>query len=90
MLKKIALVAVLVAAGVGIAMYLHSGATPARPEQVFTPRAGASDAERIADLERTLAAQVDRATCSKAALRSWKPARATAAVPKTPRPAPSA
>ncbi len=33
---------------------------PTRPKQAFTPRTGASDAERIADLEKALAAQVDR------------------------------
>jgi hypothetical protein len=61
MLKKVALVAVVVAAGVGIAMYLRGGSAPDKPEQAFTPRAGATDSERIADLEKTLAAQVDRA-----------------------------
>jgi uncharacterized membrane protein YgcG len=61
MLKKIALVAVAVAAGVAIAMYPRGGSAPGKPEQAFTPRAGASESERIADLERTLAAQVDRA-----------------------------
>jgi hypothetical protein len=60
MLKKIALMVVVVASGVAIAMYLRSGASSA-PEHTFMPRAGATDAERIADLERTLAAQVDRA-----------------------------
>ncbi len=61
MLKHIAVVALVVASGVGIAMYLHSGSAPEEPEQAFTPRAGASDAERLAHLEKALAAQVDRA-----------------------------
>jgi hypothetical protein len=61
MLKKIAMVAVVVAAGVGIAMYLRGGSAPDNTEQAFTPRSDASDSERIADLEKTLAAQVDRA-----------------------------
>jgi hypothetical protein len=60
MLKKIVMVAVLLAAGVGIAMYLRSGSTPETPEQAFSPRTGASETERIADLEKALAAQVDR------------------------------
>ena len=30
------------------------------PNEAFTPRTGASETDRIADLERALAAQVDR------------------------------
>jgi len=61
MVKKIVLVVALLAVGVAIAMYLRGGGTSARPvQQTFTPRTGASDAERIADLEKTVAAQVDR------------------------------
>ena len=62
MIKKIGLGVVLLAAGVAIAMYLRGGFTPetTEPEQAFTPRAGASELDRIADLEKALAAQVDR------------------------------
>jgi C-terminal processing protease CtpA/Prc len=59
MVKKIVIAAVLLAAGVGIAMYLRSG-SPEQPAQAFTPRTDASQTERIADLEKTLAAQVER------------------------------
>jgi hypothetical protein len=61
MVKKIVLVLLLLGIGVAIAMYLRGATGGARPEQAFTPRAGASEADRIADLEKTLAAQVDRA-----------------------------
>jgi C-terminal processing protease CtpA/Prc len=61
MLKQIAVVALAVASGVGIAMYLRSDPASQVPDPAFTPRAGATDAERLADLEKALAAQVDRA-----------------------------
>jgi len=61
MVKKIVLVAALLGVGIAIAMYLHGGAASGKPDQTFTPRTDASEAERIADLEKTLAAQVDRA-----------------------------
>ncbi len=60
MIKKIGLVVALLAIGVAIAMYLRNGSTPGEPEQAFTPRTDASEMDRIADLERALAAQVDR------------------------------
>jgi hypothetical protein len=60
MVKKIGLVAALLAIGVAIAMYLRGGSAPDVPEQAFTPRTSASETDRIADLERALAAQVDR------------------------------
>lgn len=60
MVKKIVLVALLLAAGVGIALYLRGGSESGKPTQVFTPRTDASESERIADLEKALAAQVDR------------------------------
>lgn len=61
MIKKIGLVVVLLALGVAIAWYLRGGsAAPSEPEVAFTPRTGASETDRIADLERALAAQVDR------------------------------
>lgn len=61
MFKRIGIVAILLVCGVGIAFYLRG--KPPEPEQpnvVFTPRTGASDTDRIADLEQALAAQVDR------------------------------
>jgi hypothetical protein len=61
MVKKIGLTMVLLAVGVAIAMYIRGGSAPEEVTQVFAPRTNASDSERIADLERTLAAQVDRA-----------------------------
>jgi hypothetical protein len=60
MIKKIGLVLALAAIGVAIAMYLRGGSAPATPEQAFTPRTDASESERISDLEKMLAAQVDR------------------------------
>lgn len=60
MIKKIGMVVALLAVGVAIAMYLRTGSAPAEPEQAFTPRTDASETDRIADLERALAAQVDR------------------------------
>jgi hypothetical protein len=70
MVRKIGIVAVLLACGVGIAMYLRG--KPAEPEQpnvVFTPRTGASDTDRIADLEKALAAQVDRSNLLESRLK---------------------
>lgn len=61
MIKQIAVVALAVASGIGIAMYLRSGPAAEAPAATFTARTGASDAERLADLEKALAAQVDRA-----------------------------
>ncbi|MEJ0098348.1 MAG: PDZ domain-containing protein [Pseudomonadota bacterium] len=59
MVRKIIIVVLLLGAGVAIAMYLHGGPAP-KPVETFTPRTGASDADRIADLERALAAEVER------------------------------
>jgi PDZ domain len=59
MAKKVGLIVVLLLAGVAIAMYLQNG--PSAEQQAFTPRTDASESERIADLEKALAAQVDRA-----------------------------
>jgi membrane-associated protease RseP (regulator of RpoE activity) len=60
MLKQIGVVIVLLAAGVGLAMYLR-GDDPAPVEVVrFEPQTNASAEVRIADLERALAAQIDR------------------------------
>jgi hypothetical protein len=61
MVRKIGIMAALLVAGVGIAMYLRGKPPePQQPNVVFTPRTGASDTDRIADLEKALAAQVER------------------------------
>lgn len=61
MLKKVGLVVVLLAAGVVLAMYLRGWPGSAAPEApVFQPQTGASAEVRIADIERALAAQLDR------------------------------
>lgn len=60
MVRKIALVAVLLAAGIGIAWYIRGGFGEAPIEAVaFAPRTDATADVRIADLERALAAQID-------------------------------
>jgi hypothetical protein len=70
MFRKIGIAAALLVTGVGIAMYLRSKpAEPVQPNVVFTPRAGASDADRIADLEKALAAQVDRSNLLESRLK---------------------
>lgn len=61
MARKIALVTVLLAVGVAIALYLRGFGTTAADEVEFSPDAGASAATRIAELERALAAQIERA-----------------------------
>ncbi|MDQ2640142.1 MAG: PDZ domain-containing protein [Pseudomonadota bacterium] len=61
MIRKIALVAVLLVAGIGIAWYIRGGFGEAAQEPVaFEPNTGATADVRIADLERALAAQIDR------------------------------
>lgn len=60
MLKKVALVVVLLAAGVGIAMYMRVHPADTAPAIAFQPQTGATAEVRIADLERALAAQIDR------------------------------
>jgi hypothetical protein len=60
MLKKVAMVAVLLAAGVAIALYLRDGRSAGEPEVEFTPDTGASAEARIGELERALAAQIER------------------------------
>lgn len=70
MIKKLAVAAGLLAAGTGIALYMRSGRAPeAPPPQLFKPRTDASDAQRIADLEQALAAQVDRGNLFESRLR---------------------
>lgn len=60
MIRKVALVAVLLVAGVGIAWYIRGGFGDAATEPVaFEPKTGASADVRIGDLERALAAQID-------------------------------
>ena len=60
MIKKIVVVAILLAIGVAIAFQLQ-GRKAADPVEAFQPQTGASPEVRIADLERALAAQIDRA-----------------------------
>lgn len=61
MLRKVILVAVLLVAGVGMAWYIRGGSVSKAMEPVvFEPNTGASADVRIADLERALAAQIDR------------------------------
>jgi hypothetical protein len=61
MIKKIGLVVALVAVGVAIAFYLRGGLGPVQTADTFTPQTDASADVRIADLERALAGQIDRA-----------------------------
>jgi hypothetical protein len=61
MIKKIGLVAALLAVGVAMAFYLRGGLGPVETADTFKPQTDASDDVRIADLERALAAQIDRA-----------------------------
>jgi hypothetical protein len=58
MAKKAGLIVALLLVGIAIALYLKGGSSPS--QQAFTPRTDASESERIADLEKALAAQVDR------------------------------
>jgi hypothetical protein len=60
MARKIALVTVLLAVGVAIALYLRGFGPAAADEVDFRPDAGASAEARIAELERALAAQIER------------------------------
>lgn len=60
MIRKLVVVAVLLAVGVVIALQLQGGKQQA-DTQPFEPQTGASAEVRIADLERALAAQIDRA-----------------------------
>jgi len=83
MIRKIGLVAALLVVGIAIAMYLRSGSGSGKAAQAFTPRAGASEAERIADLEKTLAAQVDRANMFESRLRALE-SRNRADGPRSP------
>jgi hypothetical protein len=61
MIKQIGLVAVLLATGVAIAFFMRGGLGPAPTADTFTPQTNATADVRIADLERALAAQIDRA-----------------------------
>lgn len=54
------MVVVLLAAGVGIALYMRARPADIAPAVTFQPQSGASAEVRIADLERALAAQIDR------------------------------
>ena len=59
MIKKIVVVAVLLAVGVAIAFQLQ-GRRTAGPVEAFQPQTGASPEIRIADLEQALAHAADR------------------------------
>jgi hypothetical protein len=61
MARKIALVALLLGVGVAIALYLRGFGATAADEVEFRPDTGASADARIAELERALAAQIERA-----------------------------
>lgn len=86
MLKKVGLVVVLLAAGVALAMYLRGWPGSAAPEApVFQPQTGASAEVRIADLERALAAQVDRSRTLEARIAELERLRGEAGNgPRTP------
>ncbi len=62
---------VLLLVGVAIAMYLRGGSSTDRP-QAFTPRTDATETERIVDLEKALAAQVDRANLFETRMREME------------------
>jgi membrane-associated protease RseP (regulator of RpoE activity) len=59
MIKKAIAAVVVLGAGVAMVMYLGGGTDPVAPAE-FTPRTGASETQRIRDLENALAAQVER------------------------------
>jgi len=61
MVRKIALVMALLIAGVAIAVYVRGGFGSAAADDSFEPQTDASADVRIADLEKALAAQIDRA-----------------------------
>ncbi len=71
MAKKAGLIVVLLLVGVAIAMYLRGGSSTDRP-QAFTPRTDATETERIVDLEKALAAQVDRANLFETRMREME------------------
>lgn len=54
------MVVLLLGAGVGIAFYMRARPADIAPAVTFQPQSGASAEVRIADLERALAAQIDR------------------------------
>jgi hypothetical protein len=60
MARKIGLVAVLLAVGVAIALYWRGITPDEASEAEFRPDAGASAEARISELERALAAQIER------------------------------
>jgi hypothetical protein len=61
MVRKIALVVALLITGVAIAVYVRGGFGSAAVDDSFEPQTNASADVRIADLEKALAAQIDRA-----------------------------
>jgi hypothetical protein len=60
MKKTLLMVAGLLLVGAAIAMFLREKPPATAVQAAFTPRADASEVDRIADLEKALAAQVDR------------------------------
>jgi hypothetical protein len=60
MKKTVLMVAALLLVGVAIAMFFRERPAATEVQASFTPRADASEVDRIADLEKALAAQVDR------------------------------
>lgn len=60
MKKTVLIVAALLLVGAAIAMFLREKPAATEVQASFTPRADASEIDRIADLEKALAAQVDR------------------------------
>ena len=52
MIRKVALVVVLLAAGVAIALYVRRGSGTGEEAVAFTPQTGATADVRIADLDR--------------------------------------
>jgi hypothetical protein len=59
MIKKVVAAVVVLAAGIAVAMHL-SGGSGSTAAEAFTARTDASESERISDLEKALAAQVER------------------------------
>lgn len=83
MLKKLGLVLVVLAAGIAVALYMRDR-PPADPQVAFEPQTGASAEVRIADLERALAAQVDRSRTLEARIAALEDPARRGAGPASP------
>jgi hypothetical protein len=71
MWRKLVVVVLLLGAGVAFAFFMRMGREPrVAPVVEFRPDASASAAERIAELERALAAQIDRSRTLEARIAS--------------------